>query len=131
MQWIDRKLQISFLHTHYVNPSFIFTYADYVWALSRPGSGPEELWRKWGATAPPPFLLQHEEDRNSHVQPITIVPLKFLYLPPSMWSKIIVLTLSCKNVRWVFIFIMNGWILFFIWEKMNNAIGVGAVHSEL
>ena len=48
MQWIDRKLQISFLHTHYVNSSFIFTYADYVWALTRPGPGPAELGRKWG-----------------------------------------------------------------------------------
>ena len=61
MQWIDRKLQISFLHTHYVNSSYLHT--SY---LRRLCMSPFQAWSRAGRTGremgggdtlgtPPPF----------------------------------------------------------------------------
>ena len=45
MQWIDRKLQISFLHTHYVNSSYLHT--SY---LRRLCMSPFQAWSRAGRT---------------------------------------------------------------------------------
>ena len=65
MQWIDRKLQISFLHTHYVNSSYIFTYLRRSQIMYEPFPGLVQGRQNWDGNGgeeghvPLPYFCSH------------------------------------------------------------------------